>query len=528
LIVDLTNFGDALSRRRREARWSWDRPPHDGADASFEGQSFIQGIAMLIRGSGARQGCIWEGRKQGLLLGLALALGACAAPAAAQTYVGNDFSLGSGLLSALQTDGNADKYPPFVILQEYSPSGPATTGAIFGSAGTVNDVSFYGNGNYDFTVYALARDSSPAPNEQKFTVVAAQPFSGDATTKGVQTLATNFSVGAGDYLAFAGVGPWYPQAPNDAAGSDATYASSSEPARYPTSFTAIAPTLNQTQTFTVGAHGDTNAIYEIVPNSFENQGRDYAIGVNYTPSSKTGGGGTITHVGNVFSLTANTPITYSDGQTQEGASFNGQCSNCVELENGSLNKPLGLSLNAFGMLPSPITQTQISGKTLYSETFEGDSTFELSNPDGSILLSGGHDPLISIEGFSGGKDVLIEVDITGPVIINDDSNDLGLAGSQIPGNVYVGIFGALENGETLQVANLGSTGVNCASTPQFCVATFLDFTMDSTIEVSTTPISFTSAFPPTVPEPSTWAMLIIGFAGLGFAGWRRGRRATAA
>ena len=26
---------------------------------------------------------------------------------------------------------------------------------------------------------------------------------------------------------------------------------------------------------------------------------------------------------------------------------------------------------------------------------------------------------------------------------------------------------------------------------------------------------------PTVPEPSTWAMLLIGFAGLGFTEWRR-------
>ena len=25
----------------------------------------------------------------------------------------------------------------------------------------------------------------------------------------------------------------------------------------------------------------------------------------------------------------------------------------------------------------------------------------------------------------------------------------------------------------------------------------------------------------TVPEPSTWAMLVLGFVGLGFAGWRR-------
>jgi hypothetical protein len=31
---------------------------------------------------------------------------------------------------------------------------------------------------------------------------------------------------------------------------------------------------------------------------------------------------------------------------------------------------------------------------------------------------------------------------------------------------------------------------------------------------------------PTVPEPSTWAMLLIGFAGIGFAGWRRARRFT--
>ena len=32
----------------------------------------------------------------------------------------------------------------------------------------------------------------------------------------------------------------------------------------------------------------------------------------------------------------------------------------------------------------------------------------------------------------------------------------------------------------------------------------------------------------TIPEPSTWAMLIVGFAGLGFGGWRRGRARAAA
>jgi PEP-CTERM motif len=32
----------------------------------------------------------------------------------------------------------------------------------------------------------------------------------------------------------------------------------------------------------------------------------------------------------------------------------------------------------------------------------------------------------------------------------------------------------------------------------------------------------------TVPEPSTWAMMLVGFAGLGFAGYRASRRTAAA
>ena len=32
---------------------------------------------------------------------------------------------------------------------------------------------------------------------------------------------------------------------------------------------------------------------------------------------------------------------------------------------------------------------------------------------------------------------------------------------------------------------------------------------------------------PAIPEPSTWAMLLMGFAGLGFAAYRRSTRTTA-
>jgi hypothetical protein len=33
---------------------------------------------------------------------------------------------------------------------------------------------------------------------------------------------------------------------------------------------------------------------------------------------------------------------------------------------------------------------------------------------------------------------------------------------------------------------------------------------------------------PAVPEPSTWAMMLLGFAGLGFAGYRTARRGASA
>jgi hypothetical protein len=218
--------------------------------------------------------------RQRLLLGSALAaLCAGAVPAAGQTYVGNDFSAGTSLLTALQSDGYKDNVAPFVILQEYNSSGPATSGAIFTSAGTVNDVSFYGGfsggGKYDFTVYALALDSSnAAKNQQTFTVVGDETFSGTVASQGAHTLSADFSVGAEDYLAFSGIGPFYPQQPNDAVGSDATYESS------PNTNTATPPSAGQT--FTVGANGGS-ATYNYISDIHSNQGRSYGIGVDYTP-----------------------------------------------------------------------------------------------------------------------------------------------------------------------------------------------------------------------------------------------------
>jgi PEP-CTERM motif len=37
-------------------------------------------------------------------------------------------------------------------------------------------------------------------------------------------------------------------------------------------------------------------------------------------------------------------------------------------------------------------------------------------------------------------------------------------------------------------------------------------------------ITYTYSTPTSAPEPSTWAMMLLGFAGLGFVGYRASRR----
>jgi CubicO group peptidase (beta-lactamase class C family) len=191
------------------------------------------------------------------------------------TYIGNSLAV---------TNGTVDGAPPFVILGEYNPAGPSATTSIPLTVGTVQDVQFYGQ-NYNFTLYALSLVSSGLhPNEQIFQVVASQNFSGTASSPGLQTLTvSSFTLTQGEFLAFAGVGPWYPQNPNDAPGSDATYENSSGVG----SFTATPPGGPGSQ-FVVGLHADSAANYDYISDEFNNQGRSYAIGVDISWSVNLG------------------------------------------------------------------------------------------------------------------------------------------------------------------------------------------------------------------------------------------------
>jgi hypothetical protein len=184
-------------------------------------------------------------------------------------YVGNNL---------IVTNGAPDGGAPLVILGEYSPTGPlaAASPTTTLPAGVVKYVLFYGQ-NYNFTLYSLSYvTNGPNTSEPTFQVVASQSFSGTNSGPAIQALAvTNFSVYAGNLLAFAGQGPYYPQNPNDAVNSDATYENSSNP----NSGTATPPGGPGT-VFSLGIYSDTNANYGYISDVFGNQGRTYGFGVD--------------------------------------------------------------------------------------------------------------------------------------------------------------------------------------------------------------------------------------------------------
>src|SRR3974390_2816122 len=86
-------------------------------------------------------------------------------------------------------------------------------------------------------------------------------------------------IGSVLFIACAGVGPYYPEKPNDAVGTDTTYENSTEP----TSFAATPPGGPGTQ-FTVGIYTDPSATYEYISDFYGKHGRTYGIGVEFQPT----------------------------------------------------------------------------------------------------------------------------------------------------------------------------------------------------------------------------------------------------
>ena len=93
-----------------------------------------------------------------------------------------------------------------------------------------------------------------------------------------------------------------------------------------------------------------------------------------------------------------------------------------------------------------------------------------------------------------------------------------LADSQIPLRVPEGYLSGSALSETSTYLN--ATFASLRMTPGEYV-----YSWGSGEHADTFTINIVASPPPAVPEPSTWAMMLIGFAGLGLAGWRHRRTA---
>jgi PEP-CTERM motif len=180
---------------------------------------------------------------------------------------------------------------------------------------------------------------------------------------------------------------------------------------------------------------------------------------------------------------------------------------------------LGGFVDEFGDPPVPSPVATISG----SFTLTFDPTLNHVDDTTDLVVhsfSGGGAPLDSPLGFTysaaTGEFALGGLEDGGPQAIAPGTNDFS-------------IFLNLANLSKPQFIPCSASGASCGAAngdPAFILAGFTrsgaDF--DKSIWFATTAESEVAA----VPEPSTWAMMLAGFAGLGFVGYRRAREPRAA
>ncbi len=167
--------------------------------------------------------------------------------------------------------------------------------------------------------------------------------------------------------------------------------------------------------------------------------------------------------------------------------------------------------------PGPFVQTETLSSTISggSQYIEAMATYDgaLSGAyTGSVSLTGTVDETV-VGRASFSELGTFNTEITGL----DLTGTLDLPGSPFDGHALEVTLASLSSGVTT-IAQDGAV---------FRVSSFFDVFIE--ISLPGTPLS---AFPPEitlvagVPEPSTWAMMLIGFAGLGFAGYRTSRKAV--
>lgn len=164
---------------------------------------------------------------------------------------------------------------------------------------------------------------------------------------------------------------------------------------------------------------------------------------------------------------------------------------------------------------------------LAQPTVSGPAVNWVGQPNGTCGLSNcGWDPF-----GSSPSDQHKWIDIGNAGSLTFSLSDPALANSIRNGILYV-VWGS-PNGDNTITLNTGSTmtlgdfpNVNQPDDPAGYLFG-LNIAGASSIKFSTTDTAFEFAFTSPVPEPSTWAMMILGFCGMGYLAYRRRNQSSA-
>jgi hypothetical protein len=181
--------------------------------------------------------------------------------------------------------------------------------------------------------------------------------------------------------------------------------------------------------------------------------------------------------------------------------------------------------------PGPFVQTSLVSSTfsmgnqeiVANVTYDATLTPPMgSTVIGSVALTGTVDETV-LGRTSDSETGPFTVDITGLAL----SGALSLPGSPLDGRtLMVGLDSSDPSDTSAGTTTITPDGAMFRIDSFFDV--FVDITLDLPPPLTSPSVSVGPILLVAVPEPSTWAMLLIGFAGLGYAGYRRARMAVLA
>jgi hypothetical protein len=146
----------------------------------------------------------------------------------------------------------------------------------------------------------------------------------------------------------------------------------------------------------------------------------------------------------------------------------------------------------------------------------------------------GLEHILNVTGYSDGAISNVSISAFGVSFSAPDIVDIVILDPQPTNGAALFCSEDLQSGATPSIAvtfenataQFGFRSVRCGRNGDCIVPNDLFFTLeDGTLAAQGSFSASVAAVTPTVPEPSTWAMLVLGFAGLGLTGYRQTRKA---